>query len=282
MTRLLHISDLHFGAHEPALVEHFLELSADLRPDAFVISGDFTQGGRRSEFEAARHFIERLPAPAVIARGNHDAPAWAWHERIANPWRRMQETVGAASAEGWKGGRAVVESFSTSPRAQIRLDWSLGQVRRRSLKAALARLAEADADMVAILTCHHPLLAPAGAGRRARTRGANTAVKDVTRRVDLVLAGHLHQAYALSRPGAGAGARTSWFIGASTAFSNRTREEPAGFNVLTIEGDDVQLAVYAATQASTFSLTGERALSLSEPARRVFMGPSLTSAASLS
>jgi 3',5'-cyclic AMP phosphodiesterase CpdA len=274
MTRLVHISDLHFGAHDPALVEQFVALSTDLRPDAVVISGDFTQGGRRSEFEAARRFIERLPAPVVVARGNHDAPAWAWHERVIHPWRRMQDTVGTVSAEAWEGARAVVESFSTSPRAQFRLDWSLGQVRRRSLHGALQRLGEADGDKAAVLTCHHPLLAPVGAGRRARTRGAKASLEHVTRRVDLVLSGHLHQAYAVPWPRRDG--RTSWFIGASTAFSHRTREEPAGFNVVTIEENIAQLDVFTATEASDFALSGERALHLTEPQSLVFKGPRLT------
>jgi 3',5'-cyclic AMP phosphodiesterase CpdA len=39
MTRLLHLSDLHFGTEQPHLVAEVLALAHQLRPDAVVISG---------------------------------------------------------------------------------------------------------------------------------------------------------------------------------------------------------------------------------------------------
>ena len=50
MPRLIHLSDLHFGAHDPVLVtavEHRLDEEA---PDLVVISGDFTQRARTEQF----------------------------------------------------------------------------------------------------------------------------------------------------------------------------------------------------------------------------------------
>ncbi|RYI03546.1 MAG: metallophosphoesterase, partial [Acetobacteraceae bacterium] len=46
MTRILHLSDVHFGAVDPRLVEPSIQLAHDLRPDITVISGDFTQRAR--------------------------------------------------------------------------------------------------------------------------------------------------------------------------------------------------------------------------------------------
>ena len=60
MARLVHLSDLHFGAHDETLVEAVeSELSA-LKPDLVVISGDFTQRARTEQFREACHFLERL------------------------------------------------------------------------------------------------------------------------------------------------------------------------------------------------------------------------------
>ena len=59
MRRIAHISDLHFGREDPALVR---ELLADLRrlePALVAVSGDLTQRARRRQFLAARSFLER-------------------------------------------------------------------------------------------------------------------------------------------------------------------------------------------------------------------------------
>ncbi len=46
MGRILHLSDLHFGAHDPAIVTA-VECRVDQeKPDLVVISGDFTQRAR--------------------------------------------------------------------------------------------------------------------------------------------------------------------------------------------------------------------------------------------
>ncbi|HKX92868.1 MAG TPA: metallophosphoesterase, partial [Sphingomicrobium sp.] len=60
MARLVHLSDLHFGAHDQDLVEA-VELSVDeLTPDLVVISGDFTQRARTEQFRDACAFLDRL------------------------------------------------------------------------------------------------------------------------------------------------------------------------------------------------------------------------------
>ena len=46
MTRLLHISDLHFGAVNARLLEPLLALARHLQPDAIIVSGDLAQRAR--------------------------------------------------------------------------------------------------------------------------------------------------------------------------------------------------------------------------------------------
>lgn len=68
--RITHISDLHFGHEDQRLAEG---LSRDLnaqRPDLVVISGDFTQLGRRREFAAARALSARLVRVAAAHHRN--------------------------------------------------------------------------------------------------------------------------------------------------------------------------------------------------------------------
>jgi predicted MPP superfamily phosphohydrolase len=70
--RLAHVSDLHFGHHDPKVAA---TLAADLAaqsPDLVVVSGDLTQRGTPEEFELARAFLDSLAAPVFAVPGNHD------------------------------------------------------------------------------------------------------------------------------------------------------------------------------------------------------------------
>ena len=59
MTRIAHLTDLHFGAEDPAVVEALVaDLAAD-PPDLVAVSGDLTQRARLTEFRAARAFLDR-------------------------------------------------------------------------------------------------------------------------------------------------------------------------------------------------------------------------------
>src|SRR3954453_9291912 len=82
MRRLAHLSDLHFARVNPAAVEGLLRSLEDVRPDLIIISGDFTQSARTTEFMAAREFLDRLPAPVFAVPGNHDLPQWNPLERL--------------------------------------------------------------------------------------------------------------------------------------------------------------------------------------------------------
>jgi 3',5'-cyclic AMP phosphodiesterase CpdA len=97
MTRLAQISDLHFGAESPGLPDALLESLAALKPDAVIASGDFTQYGRRREFDAARDFFSAIDAPVIAAPGNHDTPYLNLAARVAAPWARFENGSARAS-----------------------------------------------------------------------------------------------------------------------------------------------------------------------------------------
>ena len=46
MKTLVHLSDLHFGRIDPALVDPLRRAVVELKPDLVAISGDFTQRAR--------------------------------------------------------------------------------------------------------------------------------------------------------------------------------------------------------------------------------------------
>ena len=258
MTRLLHIADLHFGDESRPLVDSLAEYCLNHPPGAVIATGDFTQAGRRREFDQARSFFESLNVPVIGAPGNHDVPVYALDHRFLTPWQRFHRVVGPVVAPRLKTDEFHVETLHTARRAQWRLDWSLGRVSRRDIRDLVDRF-DAEHPALRIAACHHPLITPDESSGRGRTqRGPETAAA-LARHCNLVLTGHLHRTFALPVE---AGGNNCWFVGASTAFSGRTRIEPAGFNEIVLEGDAIRLIHHEADAAGQFHPNREQVLPL--------------------
>ena len=79
MTRVLHVSDLHFG--KPAVPEQIEAIEAFIQEEEFdvvAISGDLTQRARSGEFQRARAFIRHAQrvSRTMVVPGNHDVKWW--------------------------------------------------------------------------------------------------------------------------------------------------------------------------------------------------------------
>ncbi len=234
MTRLAHLSDLHFGDADAAMTERLAESLHAIAPDVVVATGDLTQKGSRREFEAARAFLSRFDASLVIAPGNHDTPLFNLAVRGFAPFRRFRRHT-PRNASAHAGEAAAIATLNTARGVQPRLDWSLGKVSLSDARKAAAELSAAPPGAARIIACHHPLLTPAGAPMRARTRnGRAAAAMFAGSGIDLVMTGHLHSAFLEPLPG---GDGRTWALGASTALSSRTRGEPAGFNLVEVRPD---------------------------------------------
>jgi len=255
MTRLLHMADLHFGDESQPLVDSLREYCQADPPDAVIATGDFTQAGRRAEFDKARGFFESLNVPVVGAPGNHDVPVYALDHRFMTPRQRFHRLVGPVVSPRLKTDAFHVETLRTARRAQWCLDWSLGRVAHRDVKALVDRFDPQD-GAIRIAACHHPLITPEESGRGRTRRGPETAT-ELARHCSLVLTGHLHRTFAVPIEHDGS---NCWFVGASTAFSGRTRIEPAGFNEIVLEADTIRLVHYEADQAGRFHPAREQVL----------------------
>src|SRR5438309_7042065 len=93
MRTIAHLSDLHFGRTDPALIEPLLASLDAIRPDVVVVSGDLTQRARAAEFEQARAFLERVRFPRIVVPGNHDVPLYRVWERFLSPLGRYQRII---------------------------------------------------------------------------------------------------------------------------------------------------------------------------------------------
>ena len=129
--RLAHVSDLHFGHHDPAVSA---SLAADLaaqRPDLVVVSGDFTQIGSHAEFEQAHAFLESIAAPVFAVPGNHDLGRNLFR-RFGNPYGLYRRYI-AAEIEPFlvlsgPGASIALAGLNTTRRALADRDWSNGSI----------------------------------------------------------------------------------------------------------------------------------------------------------
>jgi len=100
MRTLAHISDLHFGRHDERAVEALLASLDHHRPDLVVVSGDFTQRARSSEFAMASAFLARIEAPKLMVPGNHDVPLYDVIGRFLAPLTKYDRYVASAGVPG--------------------------------------------------------------------------------------------------------------------------------------------------------------------------------------
>lgn len=87
MTRVLHVSDLHFG--KPAVPEQIEAIEAVIQREKFdvvAISGDLSQRARSGEFQRARAFIRHAEqvSRTIVVPGNHDVKWWRAPFEIGN------------------------------------------------------------------------------------------------------------------------------------------------------------------------------------------------------
>ena len=74
MRPLVHLSDLHFGRVDSAIVQPLIDFIRASKPDLVAVSGDLTQRARTTQFLEARKFLDAIPFPKIVVPGNHDVP----------------------------------------------------------------------------------------------------------------------------------------------------------------------------------------------------------------
>lgn len=228
MTRILHLSDTHFGTEQPAQVSALVQLAHALAPQAIVVSGDITQRATRAQFAAARAFLEALPAvPRLVLAGNHDVPLFALWQRLFTPYARYREGLGIEVLEPrlQLPGLCVIGVKSTRRRRHID-----GEVSPRQVDAVASELRAQAAETLKIVVTHQPLWAARPQDLHNRCHGAEAALASwVEAGADLFLAGHIHWPFAAALPPQG----RAWAVNAGTAVSSRVRPgAPNSVNVI--------------------------------------------------
>jgi 3',5'-cyclic AMP phosphodiesterase CpdA len=234
--RIAHVSDTHFGTERAEMLAGLLAALEELRPGVVVLSGDVTQRARRSEFDAARRFVEALPSGAhrIVIPGNHDIPLFdLWHRFIA-PYAGYERALGPRESLWQAGGIALLAVDATHPRRH-----SLGELPPGRLRDGLrAARAACGAKGLLLVVAHQPLWTAWGEDKRQTLIGRHETARLLSEaHADIVFSGHVHVPFigtsATSDP------HLDWrfvLCGAGTAISHRTRlGVPNSFNVVELD-----------------------------------------------
>jgi len=238
MTRLFHVSDVHFGCEDPTAIAWFGALVRDEAPDAVIMTGDLTMRARAHEFAAAARWLEGLGRPVTVEVGNHDLPYFNLFARFLAPYQRYRALERMIERPLDIKGLSIVPLKTTS-RFQWRLNWSKGHVSTHALQQSLALVEAAPAEGLKFIVCHHPLV-EGGTRMHSRTRNGRSALEALAAAgVHAVLTGHVHDPFDIERD---VGGRPVRLIGAGT-LSERTRATRPSFNEIRVDGCDFETRV---------------------------------------
>jgi len=230
MTRLFHVSDVHFGREDRAAIAWFDGLVHAEKPDAVIMTGDLTMRARRHEFAAGLAWLQGLGVPVTVGVGNHDLPYFNPLARFFRPYGRIQAIERLIERPLDLPGVAIVPMVTTA-RFQWRLNWSKGHVSARALQETLALVEATPKDSLVFVACHHPLIEARTRMRSSTRRGAEAFAALATAGAHAVLTGHVHDPFDVKHEVEG---RPIRMIGAGT-LSERTRDTPPSFNEIRIE-----------------------------------------------
>ena len=246
MPSILHLSDLHFGAHDPVLVEAVERRIDEDKPDLVVVSGDFTQRARTEQFKEACDFLTRVRDAGhevLGVPGNHDVPLYDVLRRFLSPLTRYKRFIDETLCPFVEIGGAAVLGINTA-RSFTFKDGHINEEQMQFIRDTFART---DTRLPRILVTHHPLFAlPVGEGPELGKAMkdqelALDAIADAG--VDLLLAGHNHRASVDHAESLVTGAGKALVIQAGTATSTRLREQEQSFNRIEIDQSGCRVTV---------------------------------------
>ncbi len=251
MTRVLHVSDLHFGPPAvPVQLDAIGEMINARRFDVVAISGDLSQRARPGEFQAARQFLRDAAkvSQTIVVPGNHDVKWWlaplgvgSRESAIGNYARYISEDfepvlsmpgvtfVGVNTAQGVAPG-----TLTWNPRDV----GVVGNLSEAQIEQARAKFEAAPAGHHRVLVMHHNPLRGELSNRYGLARPERAAKAFVDLGIDLVLCGHDHQEAVHHVEHTKYGT----VVCTASTVSNRTRgQRPSAMNIITLTPEAIEI-----------------------------------------
>jgi 3',5'-cyclic AMP phosphodiesterase CpdA len=243
MRTLVHLSDLHFGRVDPALLAPLRDAVQGVQPDLVAVSGDLTQRARRAQFAQAAAFLDTLPGPQLVVPGNHDVPLYDVARRFLSPLARFRRSIEEAEFPYYEDGEIAAIGINTARS----LTFKGGRINHEQVAEVERRFRGLPEPVTRIVVSHHPFDLPGDADPGDLVGRADMAMHAFAGcGVDLFLSGHLHTTRA------GSTARryriegyAALVVQAGTATSTRERGEANAFNVLRIGLRSLGLATWS-------------------------------------
>jgi 3',5'-cyclic AMP phosphodiesterase CpdA len=200
--------------HQAAVLDALVDDLARVAPDHVAVTGDLTNLGLASEFEAARQWLARLGGPARVSvvPGNHDvyvaspqSTTWApWAAYVAGRSYAGRDAPEAGAAVEFPSVRvcgpvALVGLSSARATAPFRATGRVGRRQLERLEGVLRELA--GSGLCRVVLIHHPPLVDAVTPRRRLTDASELARVLARAGAELVLHGHMHRGHLASLAG---------------------------------------------------------------------------------
>lgn len=256
MRTIVHLSDIHFGSVNEAIIAPLIETINDIRPNVVAVSGDLTQRARSDQFKDARAFLDQLPRPQIVVPGNHDIPLYNLFARFAQPLKKYRRYITDELQPAYIDDEIAVMGVNTARSLTIKG----GRINKAQVACLRERFSAVGPDVVKIVVTHHPFDLPEGHDENDLVGRARMAIRELsTCGADLFLAGHLH----ISRVGHMAkrykfDGLSAVVVQAGTAASTRGRGEVNSLNLMRYANSDltIQRLVWQPEQTSfTASVT---------------------------
>jgi 3',5'-cyclic AMP phosphodiesterase CpdA len=188
-TRILHVSDLHFGARDDPVLERALDrLVERVAPELVIASGDLTHRGTRDQHARAAAFLRRLGPPVFAIPGNHDIP-YTFPARFTRSWAEFEREWETTEPVHTTDVLHVVGVNSVRP-------WrhQSGGVSTAQLERVASRLGGAPQGALRVVVLHHQLIGAPWRSRKKPVANRNEVLGWlVDHGAELILGGHIHQ-----------------------------------------------------------------------------------------